>query len=214
LINEYEEIERLKPTKLGDRVRLLELASHDDEMVRLYSLRELSGRKSQEASEAILRLAKDKSSLVRMEVFESIERLKEKKLEFLAIDGLKDRNTLVRSRAVLALGRMESSRSLQKIRQLRKTATGQVALASEAALNNRVPSSTRISNVIRFLRASQYQLRCAAANCLVEMVSPIDEARVLSAFQRAYKLEKTVAVKSTIQRAIKKLGGRLPLDPE
>jgi hypothetical protein len=92
---------------------------------------------------------------------------------------------------------------LQKALRKEKSALAKVGVFEGLYL---LGDSERISDIVHLMKNKRYVVRCAAANTLLALADRKNKKIIKETLTDALKNESTVAVKSTIENALKKLG--------
>lgn len=159
----------------------------------------------------LISLLSDKSDIVRIEAIDSLGAMRAKKAEDALIESLlNDRNALVRGYAAESLGEIGSSKAKEIIPKLLLTEKqGHAKLRMYSALYM-MGDRKNIKQVFLFLKSRYYRLRCATVNTLLFIVEDEDIDETLKVLTEALQKEKTIAVKSTINRFFKELDIDVP----
>ena len=154
----------------------------------------------------LISLLQDKNAIVRIESIDSLGAMRAKRAEEALINTfLNDRIALVRGYAAESLAEIGCSKAKEIIqKQLLTERQGQAKLGMYSALYM-MGDRKCIKKVFEFLKSRYYHLRCAAVNTLLFIVEDEDMDDTIKVLSEALQKEKTIAVKSTIDKFFKEL---------
>jgi len=162
----------------------------------------------------LLRLAKDKDSLVRVEACDSLSNSKSfSTFEFLKRIIKEDRNGMVRGYAISSLNELSIKlyKNPETVRFLLEVLNSEAVEFSKIniykALYN-MGEKQYLQYLLKGLNTSVYQNRCATVNLLEEIIDDENEKEIKEALEERIKVEKTKAVSSTIIKVLKQIEDR------
>ncbi|MDR1101578.1 MAG: HEAT repeat domain-containing protein [Clostridiales bacterium] len=206
------ELEKQKELSLEDVALLGEMANADSGEVRSITAGILARSESALARATLVKLSHDGDALVRVNACDSLSNFTDDEIVGLLKQKVaKDTNALVRSYALIALSdilpRMDDEKEVQlrffegmlkKARNVRDKITCYKALY-------RLGKTEFLNKILEEVSGVRYQNRCFAINTLLEIANSENQVLMLKCLKEQRKKEKTVAVQSTIDRAVSEL---------
>lgn len=163
-----------------------------------------------ESPPALIRALRDRSDLVRVEAAESLGLIGDRRARGALWRALKDQSGLVRSYVASAIGDIGSKQDLARLQRALAMERSPVAKVGFYEALHRLGGHDAIPRLIDLTRATDYRVRCAAANTLGGLASRRSEAETISkALRAAIREEPTVAARSSFRSSLRLLGKRL-----
>jgi len=155
----------------------------------------------------VITATQDPDQLVRVVALEALRDIGDPRTFAAARACLRDGSPLVRSYAAVALAVLDGARAraiLDRAAPLERSSTARVGFAeARLALGDRAA----LRDLLRLLRSRQYRVRCAAANILSDAdLMAVERVEVRRAIDAALAVEPTVAARSTLEAARRRLG--------
>jgi hypothetical protein len=116
-------------------------------------------------------------------------------------DCLDDDSLLVRSEAMIYLAHRGHQTAINRIKKKIKKASAEELVRIYYALIV-LGDSKYLNDFLQLLQHDFYRVRCACANLSYYLVTLSRKKRILSALEKAFKIEKTKAARSSIKKAI------------
>lgn len=182
--------------------QLLMLSSNKDPEIRMRALEALSQYKPSKNVLSVFReRLNDTDELVRITAIEALGNYKDTKSISKLIERLKDTSNLVKESAIISLGQMQSREIVISLEDMYLEACDSEKLSLAIALyhNNK---RKYLQEILQFLDHSDYRLRCAAANLLVEFSVDEDVALVIKTLKNRLNRESAASVISSFKSAI------------
>lgn len=191
-------------------LKILNILSYDEESEIRYRVAEtLVFFDSPDAEKILIRLVDDEDKLVRVNACDSLCNSKSiEVLNLLKERVLKDKSSLVRRYAALSISDIANNTSCNRGElvkffhnaMLKEKVIG-VKISFFKALYS-LGEKAKINDLLRELNNRLYVNRCATVNVLSDIISNENKKEVKPALQKRYEVEKTVAVRSSIQNVL------------
>lgn len=186
---------------------LRELCRDSDSYIRSQASSALINFENEEAKNLLLQLSRDDDSLVRTEAYDSLSNFPFAGVEHFLFEAVKtETDSLARSYAInswadvsVSLGSC-SNRLIDAVMQMKsKENNDHCRLAFCYALYN-FGDNDVLSEILGFLKNSDYQIRCSAISILSEIANKENDAIIKQAIGEMMAFETALAVKSTAER--------------
>jgi HEAT repeat protein len=199
-----EEIEKKYEILNNCIKRLLELSSNEDEEVRMRSLEALDSIRTPEVENRIRKGVNDPDELVRHSCLEILGLWKDKASIDLIKKALSDESWMARSEAAVALAEIGDKESISTIKEKIETADEEELVRYYFSLY-KLGEHEYYSKFLNCMFHENYRIRFAAANLIPELTNPNNKQFILNLLSSVAKKEKSKAVLSSINEAIKEL---------
>jgi len=172
----------------------------------------LAGGRS--ASRHVIDATRDPALLVRIEALEALRDIGDPRSFAAARACLRDRSSLVRSYAAVAVAVIDPARARALLgRAVRNDRSSTARVGYVDALFT-LGERERLGDLLKLLKSRQYRVRCAAANTLATLDLTTDECVVVRrAVGVALAVEPTIAARSSLKRALRVLRRRAVIQP-
>lgn len=193
---------------------LEEISIHQAHDIRFRVAEILASFTEKRGEDILLRLAKDKDSLVRVEACDSLSNSKSSStFEFLKRIIKKDRNGMVRGYAISSLTEIskESHKNSETVKFLLEVLKNEKIIFSKINIYKALydmGEKQYLKNLLEDLNARVYQNRCATVHLLEEIICDENKKEIKEALEERIKVEKTRAVSSTISNVLKQIEER------
>lgn len=185
------------------------LSKDEDDEVRSKVAEVLVISNSSEAEKILVKLLKDKDELVRVNACDSLCNSNSKEVIKLLMDRAKrDKSTLVRGYAALSIAdivirinsnRDELVRFFENCIAIEKVTWVKINFYKVLYY---LGQKARIKDLLKELDDRLYRNRSATVNILAELISKENEEEIKAALQKRLSIEKTVAVRSSIESVL------------
>lgn len=193
---------------LNDITTLIQLSQHDDSEIRSYVAELLVLTKGRKAENVLLNLCNDKDELVRINACDSLS-------AFTTVDAYKqlvscilnDASPLVKNYAILSLidimNYIEIDRNDLKNFFLNISQKEEISISAACFKGLYILGYKEyLNNIIDLAVTENYQDRCTVINILGDIITNDNNQFILSTLKDLKKIEKSEAVKSTINKII------------
>jgi len=185
---------------------LLEALSDRDSFVRIAAMETIAAAQLEDMTAPIIEILRhDRNVLARVTAAENLGDIGNPEAVPALLKALSDRNYLVRGWAANSLARFPSTEVINALLQLLASEKYHFVRVSAMYSLIILGEKTLLPDLLSELKYSNYHVRCAAVNSLVEVADSHSVAQVLNAFEEALTREKTIAVKSAIYSALSQL---------
>lgn len=207
-------IEALGESPINEKNKslLLSLTENQDELIRYGALEALWGYAGEDVFKAICRRLKDSNDLVRITAVEVLGSLKDMRGEEHLIDALTDENEIVRRNAAEELGMLGSNRALSVLQTYLQNESSTTAKVGFYVGLYHLGSKIHLMSLLNLLNDPSYEVRCAVANNVVDLVDQENKRLIERALQVALRREPTIAARSTLQSALNEISSSNELD--
>jgi HEAT repeat protein len=201
----FDYIQQIKKKLTKYKHQLIEFSRDDDPIIRLEAIRTLGLCYDGDIDKAILYRLKDVDELVKTEALDNISLpLNRKKVLKKIAKLLDDESFLVKSYAVNALAWNRAFKYKKQIKKLLKLQNDELNVSIYAALIL-LGEDKYLKNLLMLLEHDNYQIRCAVTNMLYDIVKRNNVKLIFKKLKKAYKKEKSRAVKSCLETLIEEL---------
>lgn len=184
-------------------------ATHKEDYTRSRVAAVLADFTEQRGENLLLRLAKDKDSLVRTEACDSLQYSQSASTyEFLRKRAKRDKNSMVRGYAVssfteISKGLHVNTKTKEFLLELQATEKDVFTKINIYKALYDMGETQYLKHLLKNLNAKVYQNRCAAVNPLKEIVTTENSERIKAALNDRKRHEKSRAVSSSIYDLLK-----------
>ena len=190
-------------------MKTLETISFSDEAYyRAMVAKLLVNSETKKSEEILLRLVRDKDSLVRTEACDSLYFSRsDSTYDILKKVARKDKNGMVRGYAIMSL--YDIATQINREAELNELL--QKRLSDEKVIFTRISIFTQLyklgndkylEELIALIKTSRYQNRCAVVNSLDEIIDDSTRQKIIDALSEQRKRDKSFAVISTIDKIL------------
>jgi len=150
-------------------------------------------------------LLDDKDEVVRVDAIECVALLGGKSASKYLIRLISDRSELVRAYAGTVLGEIGGksyAKTMEKRLEQERGGLAKLGLLEGLFL---LGQKERLSEILKLINSKRYHVRCSVANTLPSLVNKDNKKIIAESLINAFKREATVAAKSSIRDALKKI---------
>ena len=190
-------------------MKTLEIISFSDEAYhRVMVAKLLVNSETKKSEEILLRLVRDKDSLVRTEACDSLYFSRSASTyDILKKVASKDKNGMVRGYAIMSLydiatqinREAELNELLQKRLLCEKVVFTRISIFTQLY---KLGNDKYLEELIALIKTSRYQNRCAVVNSLDEIIDDSNRQKIIDALSEQRKRDKSFAVISTIDKIL------------
>ena len=190
-------------------MKTLETISFSDEAYyRAMVAKLLVNSETKKSEEILLRLVRDKDSLVRTEACDSLcFSRSDSTYDILKKVARKDKNGMVRGYAIMSLydiatqinREAELNELLQKRLLCEKVVFTRISIFTQLY---KLGNDKYLEELIALIKTSRYQNRCAVVNSLDEIIDDSNRQKIIDALSEQRKRDKSFAVISTIDKIL------------
>lgn len=153
----------------------------------------------------ILPLLNDCNEVVRVDAVECLAALGGKSASSVLLQHINDRSEIVRMYIGTCLGEIGDHTVIERIENALKeehSSLAKVGLLQGLIL---LGKQERLLDILSLLKCRRYQVRCATANSLIDLVCKENKKNINEALTIALRKENTLAVKSSIEKALRSI---------
>ncbi len=204
VLSAIDALGELPPNERIERI-LITLTSNQSELIRYSALEALWGYNGEDVFQAFVDRLKDSNEIVRISAVEALSNLRDIEAGKFLLEALLDEEEIVRREAAIGLGKLEDSSLaplLQEYLQQEKSNTARVGFYIGLYL---LGSKLHLNPLLNLLKDSSYQVRCAVANSVLDLVDQENRRVIEKYLIEALKKEQTFAARSTLQNVLDEL---------
>jgi len=202
-----DEIERIANGKPRQLARLLKLSRDSDAEIRWRAFELLAGSDDPRVAKRLADGLSDSDEIVRLECVDALANIGDRSAVPLLRSKLDDPDPLVRREVALALGRLGDTRSAPDLEKRASHATKMEKVGIYAGLVC-LGRHQYLSSLLDLMTGADYHVRSAVANTLAQILpsrEPGTRKRVAAKLKSALAREVTVAVRSSIETALRSI---------
>lgn len=212
LLAHYESITNLKSKHLKE---ILYFSKDKNAFVRSRAAALLVNFTNKNAKAALLKLARDKDTLVRIEAYDSLAVFEEKEvMDFLKTSIKQEKNKMACSYAILSWADIvatlnyelcESKLFVKKLKSTSRMRASERCILSCCYAQYILGEKEQLNKIVSFMNSKNYQIRCAALNLMEDISNCDNKVFIKEQIEKLLSIEKTVAVITTAERVLSRI---------